>query len=725
MLRRTYSPAHQKTAQQWLIGIALAAFLVHVLLLVIPADDFTEIIISDWLQTVVVACAAGLLWMVSRRYPNPADTSRRRFWHLLSVAMLVWFIGDIFWNINETILRVSPFPSKADIFYLSFYLVFGIAILSVPSKGSTTGQKLRLLLDLAIVAASGALLFANLAIGPLLTNPARASLQQTLTIAYPALDLVLFWLLMLMLFRSRPAARWDEPLLLITLGVVVLIISDSFFSFAYILQDTVAGLLNNLVWMLSHLLMALAGSVQLYRIDHVPEDQGDLKFYDSGERWVAYLPDIWLLIDFMILVWAANTPLWMSLVDITVSVVGISSLALLRQVWLMVENSKLIAQLTSAKTGLEQRVDQRTSELQQMNDHLQTEIHERKAAEKELRLRADKLEMVRQMTLAISSELDLDTLVQNTAENIQYMLRASAVYFYRYEAAENVLILDYGSGNLAFEPGMVIPAGSGAAGLAIQNGYSVSIGNYEEWEGSLPQFAARKPRALLCLPVISGNERLGVLTVSRRIQNPFDETEIHLAELLVSHVAIAMQNSQLFAQTRTLAITDPLTGILNRRHFYTLAEIELDRTHRLGKKLALIILDIDHFKQVNDTYGHIAGDAILKELVQRCQTHLRDYDLIGRYGGEEFVVLLPETNHAQALQAAERLCNAIASDAYLFNGNFIQITASVGYAIVDKLAAAEGLSIHLQHADEAMYAAKQNGGNQIRLWQPAVDQVNA
>lgn len=721
----SFSHSISKPSQRLLLIIALVAFFLHTMLLIIKTDEFTLIAISDWLQAVVVACAVGLLWAASLRYQKPEELTRRRFWQLLSIAMGMWFIGDIAWAVYETILRISPFPSKADVFYLVFYIVFGIAILNAPSKKSTTGQKVRLMLDLTIVAFSGALLFSNIAIGPLLANPSTASLEQTLSLAYPSLDLVLFWLLMLMIFRSRPAARLDEPLLLITGGVLALIISDSFFSLAYILQETIAGMLNNQVWMLSHLLIVLAAWVQLSR-DEKPfsSQKNDLVLYDTEERWVAYLPDLWLLIDFLIFFRAIGTPLWMNLKDIAISVIGISALALLRQIWLMIENSKLIAQLQIAKSGLEQRVEQRTSELQHANDHLQQEIHERKAVEKEIRLQADQLEMLRQMTLALSSELDLETLIKNTTENIQHMLRATSVYYYHFEPAENILILQHGSGDLTYEPVKIIPIGNGAAGLAIQNGSSVAVGNYEEWEGRLSEFSTRKPRALLSLPVMSGSERLGVLCVSRLVQNPFSENEIHMAELLVSHVAIAIQNSRLFEQTRTLAITDPLTGIINRRHFYSLAEIELERTHRLGKQLALLILDIDRFKHVNDAYGHLAGDALLKALVQRCLANLREYDLIGRYGGEEFVILLPETNDTQAQQAAERLCTAIGSDPYPYNGSQIRITASVGVATVTKLSSAEGLSVHLQRADEALYSAKQNGRNQVRLWQPAAGQIN-
>jgi len=161
-----------------------------------------------------------------------------------------------------------------------------------------------------------------------------------------------------------------------------------------------------------------------------------------------------------------------------------------------------------------------------------------------------------------------------------------------------------------------------------------------------------------------------------------------------------------------LAITDPLTGIFNRRHFFMLAQRELERSRRAGCCMAVILFDVDHFKTVNDTYGHSVGDQVLQTLTERCQKILRAYDVIGRYGGEEFVILLPEADTARAIHVGERLRESIAEPAFETSAGPAQVTISVGVASLEP---SDELSLDklMDHADQAMYEAKQGGRNQV------------
>lgn len=160
------------------------------------------------------------------------------------------------------------------------------------------------------------------------------------------------------------------------------------------------------------------------------------------------------------------------------------------------------------------------------------------------------------------------------------------------------------------------------------------------------------------------------------------------------------------------AQTDVLTGLNNRRHFYELAEQELARAKRYGKPLAALMLDVDHFKRFNDTYGHHVGDAVLRKLGEVGTGTLREIDITGRFGGEEFVVLLPETSMEQALEAAERLRLAVAGASVpIESGEILRFTVSLGVA---SLTAADGdIDAMLKRADAALYEAKKSGRNRV------------
>lgn len=164
-----------------------------------------------------------------------------------------------------------------------------------------------------------------------------------------------------------------------------------------------------------------------------------------------------------------------------------------------------------------------------------------------------------------------------------------------------------------------------------------------------------------------------------------------------------------------MAHVDPLTGMNNRRRFLELAELEFERARRYqGKNLSMLMLDLDHFKQINDTHGHPAGDAVLRKAAQACRESLRNVDTLGRLGGEEFAALLPETAGPRALQIAKRVCRVIAgTQVALDNKPPINVTASIGVASLS--AGDTGVGTLLERADAALYEAKRAGRNRAML----------
>jgi diguanylate cyclase (GGDEF)-like protein len=241
-------------------------------------------------------------------------------------------------------------------------------------------------------------------------------------------------------------------------------------------------------------------------------------------------------------------------------------------------------------------------------------------------------------------------------------------------------------------------------------------------------------RSVLCAPLISRGEILGAIYVENRsVSNLFEEEDLKLLEYFAAQAAVAIENAVLNedlearvkARTaelarvneklRELAITDPLTGVFNRRHFFELTQQELTRAQRYGLPISTIMLDLDHFKQINDRYGHLVGDHVLQEVAESIRDNIRTVDILGRYGGEEFTILLPNTALPGTREIAERVCEMIASLTLKMDDDSVLVTASLGVVSVEDVTDIS-IEVLLNRADQALYAAKQSGRNQITIW---------
>ena len=174
------------------------------------------------------------------------------------------------------------------------------------------------------------------------------------------------------------------------------------------------------------------------------------------------------------------------------------------------------------------------------------------------------------------------------------------------------------------------------------------------------------------------------------------------------------------ATLRKQVVTDPLTGLFNVRHFRKSLEHELERTRRTGMTTALMMVDLDHFKSVNDTWGHEAGNLVLQTVAQLLQDQTRKLDICCRYGGEEFAVILPSTELMLARQVAERCLNALRNTLIPLESTDLQVTASIGVAVADNSSQTSDRLI--EDADECMYDAKKGGRNQVVSKRPQPSQ---
>lgn len=197
-----------------------------------------------------------------------------------------------------------------------------------------------------------------------------------------------------------------------------------------------------------------------------------------------------------------------------------------------------------------------------------------------------------------------------------------------------------------------------------------------------------------------------------KIKKDLEKTE---QEILFISGRLASQNKEL----KGLATKDPLTGINNRRSLYKFAEEQWSRAVRNDEECSIIIIDIDHFKKINDTYGHLTGDTVLKEVTKAIDMTNRSYDRFGRWGGEEFILYLPDTNVEHAEKIAERIRDMVSKMSFqTTNGTDITITVSIGVSSKSISKTIE-LDVMLDHADKALYSAKNAGRNRVSIFKDA------
>lgn len=228
-----------------------------------------------------------------------------------------------------------------------------------------------------------------------------------------------------------------------------------------------------------------------------------------------------------------------------------------------------------------------------------------------------------------------------------------------------------------------------------------------------PRYRAEIPElravaASVVAPLLLGDDVIGLLALDSTKRHAFGESDLRLLAAFAATSGVAIRNAQMHAEVQRQAITDPLTGLYNRRGFFELGQRELERARRFKHPLAVILFDLDHFKHVNDTYGHAVGDRVIYSVAERARKCVRHIDLLGRYGGEEFVAFLPETDISMLYQVGERLRQCIADAPVQTDQGSIPVTISLGVTVAGEDANVANL---ISRADGAMYAAKQRGGN--------------
>jgi diguanylate cyclase (GGDEF)-like protein/PAS domain S-box-containing protein len=335
------------------------------------------------------------------------------------------------------------------------------------------------------------------------------------------------------------------------------------------------------------------------------------------------------------------------------------------------------------------------------------DISEQKETEKSLKRYAYQLETLRQVGLELAAELSLDTLLWMIAPRAVELLGGSAMALYVHDPQKEMLELAICLGDTQPPIEQSVKIGQGLAGFLWERGEPMLIEEFHT--GATGKLTRSMWGKVAGAPIVYGGEFLGVIFVFS--DKKFDGTDLKLLGLFASHAGAAIRNARLHAELHELAIRDSLTGIFNRRYFFELSEKAFKHARRYKRPLSALIFDLDHYKDVNDHFGHLIGDQVLHDMAQRCLPVVRQHDIFGRYGGEEFAVLLPETDLQGGLALAERLREVIGATPFETEYGEVVVTISIGAARMKRTTTS--LMQLLSEADKAQYRAKDKGRNTV------------
>jgi diguanylate cyclase (GGDEF)-like protein len=323
------------------------------------------------------------------------------------------------------------------------------------------------------------------------------------------------------------------------------------------------------------------------------------------------------------------------------------------------------------------------------------------------RRRAEQLEAINAVAKKTTRVLDLDELLTVVCRLLLDWFRIDHVAVLLAEGDTLRIRAHEGRLTPSLAMGYILTPGAGLGGRSLSTGKSVIENDVKNVKGYIAGFAETESE--MCVPLIIFGEKLGVLALESARQNAFDPEDIQPLESVADICAAAIQNAHNFDRMKQLAYVDGLTGIHNRRYFEMRIVEELERASRFQGRMSLIMLDIDHFKRMNDEFGHLLGDEMLRTVSSILKQQLRKMDMVCRYGGDEFAIVVPETSGESAMKVAEKLRRQV--ETHFFPGVPRSVTISCGVADYpthgitrDEVVAA---------ADAALYIAKQAGRNRV------------
>lgn len=337
----------------------------------------------------------------------------------------------------------------------------------------------------------------------------------------------------------------------------------------------------------------------------------------------------------------------------------------------------------------------------------------------ELRRQVERLSLFHEVGKTLASTLDLQKILQTIMEKISDFLQPDTW---------SLLMIDENTQELYFEiaigaganklKDIRLKVGDGIAGWVAANGEPVLVEDVrkdERFNSRIDELTQVETRSVVCVPIKGREKVLGVIELINCLgRESFRPEDIPILKNLADYAAIALENARYVQRIHELTITDDCTALYNARHLHFVLDAEIYRSNRYNYEFSVIFIDLDHFKQVNDTYGHLVGSKLLWMIGDLIKGHLRLIDYAFRYGGDEFVVLLPQTSKENALMVVRRVKDLLNSSTFFTDeGLNIKVTASFGLASFPSDARTRKEILRM--ADEAMYLVKNTTRNNIAL----------
>ena len=319
---------------------------------------------------------------------------------------------------------------------------------------------------------------------------------------------------------------------------------------------------------------------------------------------------------------------------------------------------------------------------------------------------------------ALTSSLDLDSILQTIMEKMAEYFRPDTWSLLMVDEEQNELYFAIAVGDKAEAlKNIRLKVGEGIAGWVAQHGEQQIVPDVS----ADPRFAKRidkmtkmETQSIICVPLRSKHRVLGVIQLVNVDMKGFKDGELFFLNSLSDYAAIAIENARAVEKIQELTITDDCTGLYNARHLHKTLETEVYRSSRVAYEFSVLFIDLDHFKKVNDTHGHLIGSKLLAETGYLIKAQLRLIDYAFRYGGDEFVILLPQTGKEQALVVAKRLREALRTNTFCHEEKLnLRVRASMGLATFPH--DAKTPQDVIRQADEMMYMVKNTTRDNIGI----------